>query len=173
MANSAEVSDVIRIGPPSSRGAVRAVDGVAALYSKYMSAVKIIVVAGITEASDFLKDYDNYLNTAKVLSVGAAELCGKREFDCNRIKVWGELLVALVVLLKGFPKSGITVERVESAKSDYDGEKSLDNYLLVSFSVVTEAYDWKSHLVEVLMPEGPAKRKTLVLIDGEPVFVID
>lgn len=180
MAKIAEVSNVIRVGPSSARGADLSVDdkdasvknGMTLLYRKYMSAVKIIVVAGITEAADFLNDYSNYENTAKVLGDGEVP-CSESDFDGNRIKAWADLMVALVVMLKDFPQSHMTVERVESVKSDYGGEKSLDHYFLMSFSVVTEAYDWKSHLVEVLIPEGLAKRKTLVLIDGEPVFVLD
>lgn len=182
MAKLGETSNVVRIGPSSERGADSASSNAdaslkreaMALLRKYMSAIKIIMISAITEASDFLSEYENYKNTASVISGNDDRLLfGETAFYSNPMKAWGELFIALVMVYKSFPNTDVTTEIVESAKTRYDGERSVDNYFIVSFPMVTESYDWKSHFVEILIPHGTAAGKTIVVIDNEPVFVLD
>lgn len=180
MAKPSEAPKVVRMNSSSARGVSSSLSPeklkvrkeLDSLYRKYCTALKIMVISGITEASDFLSSYENFVNTASVIPCeDMTRFKTEREFCDNPIKAWAELFVAIVMILKEFPQSNILAEGISAFSSNYDGEKTQSTYYLLSFSVTTEAYDWKSHLVEVFIPKDSAKSRTLVIIDREPVFM--
>lgn len=180
MPKRSEIPNVIRTGPPSERAAdsrlqtdvQTARDRLDTLRRKYVAAIKMIMIAGIAEACDFLGEYRNYANTAGVFGeCGDGAICDETAFSKNPIKAWAELFIALVTVAGMFPGSGIRTERIRSDSIDYDGNSVIGDYFLTTFAMTTEAYDWKDHFVEILLPCDASKSLTVVAIDREAVFV--
>jgi predicted DNA binding CopG/RHH family protein len=181
MAKKSEISNVIKVNSSSVKGLSSSfsdsdndsVQELKDLYNKYLSAIKIIVISGITEADDFLSDYENYKNILKVIDSYNVdkEAVSIKEFSANPIKAWTNVIVSLAIILRSFPQNQVNVERIEATNTDYNGEnKTVDEYYLIKLSVTTEAYDWKEHNIEIMMPSDNDKNRIIVMIDGEVVF---